>query len=676
MERWEDDDSKKSLAQISRHHARSIVPALVEIGQRTASQASFTPFLEHLECLLLPKSPDRQTQATVQLRRSEIDITRSNTEFIALSYTWAASPGEEEASGRYRIEDRKKLGPPIKSKTRDCVFGRVIKYGHSFGVKLLWIDRHCITQDDERECKETKCPHASCVHHRSGMQVMDLVYKYSSHPVALLGRPIESESDIRCLGKLIQGRMNRLKEISVEELWHVLNMLSNIIHDAWWQRAWTFQENFLAGKEMYLLISHPHNLERLKRSYCPSVFGQVDGELRISSTAFSIQVTRFCQALPPRLSPRISAQEKDNMDQIIKCLTDTAGRYSILLKTSDSMTPIIVGNVENRGVTDCWDRLPIVANCSRYKTRLDEEQLKKIGHSLSLSMLAMCLLNGEVPDNAKRRNWGDMTVLESLKSAFLNIRGPSVHQNLSFNRGCRLTRVALRREGIHTKGHLWKLGRIIDNQSMAWVEDAAGCLELDERQRLVWLADTVRSYDDYPLSDEISKFLGRDAWIRQQGSRHQPTFTNSYQKLMSQELAEAIAQGKKLRLGRIYDPLVEWASSPYMAVFIWDPQTQPDGDDEMDIDSPDTTIFSYRVGSESPEFVFTSFKEDEGHIVNDASTKDLDRHVSFEVEMENGAGHEAVPKLRIKRWISGLCFFRKRRLVDVIFPWPTDLVEI
>ncbi|KAK3349637.1 hypothetical protein B0T25DRAFT_247247 [Lasiosphaeria hispida] len=693
MERWQDDDSKLSLDEISRHHAKSIVQAILEIGQQTASQTSFTPFLERLECLLLPDSVDRQSQAVIGLPRKSIDITeiRRKPKFIALSYTWDASPDEEDASGRYHIEDREQPGQFRASETRDCVFERVIKYGRSAGVnvKLLWIDRHCITQDAERNgCKETSCSDDRCIHNRSGMQVMDLVYKHSSHPVALLGRPVESASDIDRLAELLKGNITRLNNneeprlsISADEIWPVLSMLSNIIHDVWWQRAWPFQENFLAGGKMILLIKHARKLEGHKRLHSPSIFGQVDGELCISSAKFSVKITQFCTALRGYLNhdenrlSNFSAEEKEELEKTITCLIKTAGRYSVLLDPSRSMMPAIVHDVEKRGIANCWDKLPIVANCCQYMTRLDQEQLKENGHSLSLSMLAMCLLNGEVPDNARRGNLSGLTVSEYLRRGFLhNFQGPSVYEYLSFNKGCRLHRVTLRREGVQTKGHLWKLREIIDTSEisperrMAWVKHPAG--------GLAWLRDTLRFEGHLPLAEEISKFLKResDSRISRQGSRQHSTFASNHQHVIGQELAEAISQGKRLRLGCIYGPLDK--GTPSMAVFIWDPEPRAevnyssDGDEEMTgVDSTDTT--SHGCDGRSPTFVFTSFKEDEGRIVDDAAIKDLDRHVSLEVEVED---NEAVPQLRIKRWIWGLCFFRKCLLIDVIFPWPSDLV--
>jgi len=58
---------------------------------------------------------------------------------------------------------------------------------------------------------------------------------------------------------------------------------------------------------------------------------------------------------------------------------------------------------------------------------------------------------------------------------------------------------------------------------------------------------------------------------------------------------------------------------------------------------------------------------------------DLDRHVSFEVDMEGleiDDRNRMIPNLRIRRWLPGLCFFRGMSRQDVVFPWPRELEEI
>jgi hypothetical protein len=187
-----------------------------------------------------------------------------------------------------------------------------------------------------------------------------------------------------------------------------LEILHRITKDDWWHRGWIFQENYKGGTRMKLLIKHPENLEGLKRSYrnmrspySRSIFGNVDGELCIHSVDFVEEATRLCLACRKSTvrhhipsNPGIRNREKV-MEQILQ----TAGKYRLVLKPSEPMTPRIVADIEKREMKERWDRLAITANCCQYSTRLNVRQLMQDNASLSLAMLALCLLNGEVLHN-------------------------------------------------------------------------------------------------------------------------------------------------------------------------------------------------------------------------------------------------------------------------------------
>jgi hypothetical protein len=78
-----------------------------------------------------------------------------------------------------------------------------------------------------------------------------------------------------------------------------------------------------------------------------------------------------------------------------------------------------------------------------------------------------------------------------------------------------------------------------------------------------------------------------------------------------------------------------------------------------------------------PRFVFTASRPkkpgSDRHGANDTN-----RHVSLEVEFASSVGrtNSAVPRLYIKRWLLGLCFFKDCPMMDVIFPWPSTLMAI
>ncbi|CAM1507982.1 Fc.00g048300.m01.CDS01 [Cosmosporella sp. VM-42] len=138
---------------------------------------------------------------------------------------------------------------------------------------------------------------------------------------------------------------------------------------------------------MRLLIPHKSFLEEQKRSYGIGTYDKIYGELCINSVAFSYEATRLCLAFQPRTKKEIDA---------IRHILTTAGRYTVLLEEHESMTPTIISAIENREVKKPWDRLTIAANCCQYSIRLDVQKLHQQHHSLSLSILTMCLLNGEI----------------------------------------------------------------------------------------------------------------------------------------------------------------------------------------------------------------------------------------------------------------------------------------
>ncbi|RYP78264.1 hypothetical protein DL771_000741 [Monosporascus sp. 5C6A] len=553
--------------------------------------------------------------------------------YVALSYTWEPSEDEDRTSGWYRVEDRSQ-SRCFESPVRNCVFERVTKYMRHEEVDLLWIDRHSIPQGEP------------CDRKSAGLQSMDWVYKQSAHPLALLGRPIGSRYELQLLYEILKGRFvvgryeaghshHQLSEnASRRRARDALLLLHEITSDLWWRRAWTFQENYKGGRAMTLLISHWPPWDGQKRRY--RIFGDIPGELCINSVQFSDQATRLCQAFQ-----RAESQTPEEK-RAIKAITTRAGRYAVLLNKSESMAPAIIADVERRGVSNPWDRLAIVANCCSYPVRLHIQQLREEGHSLSLSMLAMCLLNGQILHNGRpsQRPVSGMTVSEFLKAqSFDGLSSPRYEPSLTFNKGCRFVDVKLTETGVLTSGHLWELGPTIPTAQFGShlppVGNVPGALGPQEQQLLTQL---WRKLDSHCETRTLASHRENEPF----------GFSENYMLMMAAEVASAIREGKVLRRGRLE------GQDQYSAIFVW-------GDDS----------------SEGPAFVFTSSQprnpDSRGHDANDT-----DRHVSLEVELgpmarQTGNG---LPHLYVKRWVHGLCFFVGCPREEVIFPWPPDLKSI
>ncbi|KAH8586817.1 hypothetical protein B0O99DRAFT_678522 [Bisporella sp. PMI_857] len=261
------------------------------------------------------------------------------------------------------------------------------------------------------------------------------------------------------------------------------------------------------------------------------------------------------------------------------------------------MSPTVIADIEKRSLRDPWDRLAIAANCCQYQIRLSTGRLLQKAQSRSLSMLTMCLLNGEILHNsATYRAVSWMTISRYLKAQLFNeFYAPKDKRSLTFNKGCRFIDVELRAGGIVTKGHLWKLGRIIRTATFPHSVDNGG-----------------------------EKFWGL-------------TFPKRYLRTMIVELVTAMDEGKILRLGSIMGPME--ALTPYTAIFIWEGDDHEVGEIEGSWDEKSEDMRSQDNASDKsdrrqtalPAFVFTAScpkKTSSGQY----DINDLDRHVSLEVE--------------------------------------------
>ncbi|KAK3386499.1 hypothetical protein B0H63DRAFT_430296 [Podospora didyma] len=664
-------DRRDSLFGIARQQGQPVVSLLVDIENKAGTAEKRTlGFVQNLECLRLPQCSRGDTKATagrVKVFRENIDATR-DFQFLALSYTWQPSVHECKEKGSYHVQERdsEEFKP---SKVRNCALDRIFHYMRAINIHHLWIDQHSIVQETGG-CDDPICVHPACIQRREGFTVMDLVYKLSNHPVGLLARPIKSAWELKLLSNLLQGNLTMGGESNVRlspkldprEIWMVVDLLRRITSDDWWCRGWIFQENYKAGTDMRLLIKHPEKLESLKRSW-HQVFGDVDGELCILSVQLFEKATHLCLASLRRIDehqgtlPRWMRKRKRVLHKILH----RAGRYKYLLTRSQPMTPRIVADIDKKSITKPWDMLAIVANSCGYAVRFNAEKLRRSEASLSLSILAQCLLNGEVLHNGGPPISGaaDLTVPEYLERAlFSGFYRNTPKYNLTLNKSCRFIDARFSESGIHTHGHIWKLGKVINTRDWPvqgeWVDVPHGKLDLIQRRRLAYLAEWLREEGHRNLAVRICDYLGRDTSLAGV-SEGQMSFTERYMRAMAVEIADAIARGDPLALGCLWDTSGSWRYSSYMAVFVW-------GD---------------RDGYAGEVFAFTASRPEDASS-DEFDLNDLDRHVSFEVAVEGKTQGQnwLVPTLKIRRWLPGMCFFIRVPREEVVFPWPSDLKGI
>ncbi|PNP76685.1 hypothetical protein FNYG_10104 [Fusarium nygamai] len=634
------NDLKEPLLEIKARHAHpSISTQLVRIQSANVPQQKSLEFLENLKCLYFEDRDHSKRSALPTLSLDAIDAF-TQRKYVALSYTWKSSPEEVGVPhGGYLVEDLRS-GNPEPSSVRDTVFSRIGRYMDHVNCKYLWIDKHCILQEEGEE-KET------------GMQAMDRVYSLSKHPAALLSLTIDTSDQLQLLAEILSGAF-AVKQSSgyvlssAERAMDALRLLHSITSDLWFTRGWTYQENYRANMKMTLLIAHPATLNHVKAAH---LFGALDGELLISSASLYEQATKLCLAFSNHKPP----------PPWLATVRSRAKRYTILLADDEdsapvSMSPSIIADIMSRNLEREWDRVVIIANCCQYTHRLNSTQLQSDKHSLSLSILALVLMNGEILSNHPRNKLEaeTMTITEFLhKHFFYGLDCPWENAKLTFNKGCRFANVVLTEEGVQTKGYIWRLDDEITTAGFYRYIQPRGKKRYRQpaKRPLEWLAEEL-AYEYPILSDRLDEILD----LEEHSSAAEEWLLS-----MVDKVEEAIVQGRPLCTATLLGP------GPLgVAVFI----QLEDSDDESS-----GTGSEMSLDLDEHCYVFTSFQRaqtDRGGF----DLNDLDKHVSLEVDYDPGNGDVLVPRLYTKRWIHGLCFHHGCRKQPVVFPWPSSLSSL
>jgi hypothetical protein len=593
-------------------------------------------FVRHLECLrLIDDGP------IITFKEAQINVFRENCQCAIASWSWKPSIDDNEVArgGICLIEED--FFNIRRSEVRYSIWKRAAAYMRHTGVDYLWIDAECITQED---CEEKE----------KAMREMDLLYRYGSHPFGLLTRSVETETELHLLAQILQGELAcqsgsrrefpLKKGLAIASAREAIWLLNEITSDIWWTRAWIYQENYHGGKLMRLLMPHNIALESSKAEY-GDLFGDLKGELVILSFQFSEALTEICSAFIAW------SAEDDPQQEVAHRILSRAGRYAKFLEERHSMSPRVIADVVSREVTKYPDRLPIIANCCSYSTRLDNNMLARKGCSTSLAILVSFLLNGEIfyfePDGRPGDisvPASDLTVVEFIQRyAFDRFSPPFPGHELSFNKSCRFSTVNLEGGGVHTSGHLWKLRR--PPITIPWDQPE----DQDPAKTLWRLHEYIQgdSGGENPLSRQLKKFLGKT-----RGAKWPESPSDEYRCTMALKLADALHEGAKLRLGYACGSLMNHGWSDPMAIFI----------------CPDEIMRE----SHGSVFVFTSYA-DMTMAEGTAYTSGVRKHVSLQVDVQQNG--YLPPKLFARAWMHGLDL-PQVATTSVVFPLPRILGEL
>lgn len=675
------DDKDERLQVLANSHGKSIIQLLLDLQKLKTDRGKQLAVIKNLTCFKIKKN--RYSNPRFTLHETEVDAydDRHCSSYVAASYVWKIPGQEEVVSDQFQVTNR--YGNCRHSKVRDQVLHRLRRYMATLEVWNLWIDHFSIPQD---QCEDYhNCDHKRCSQKRIHLEAMDLVYRHSNHPVALLELRISRAEDIQLLAEILDGELvygraaPRCTDYTRAK--KALALVSRITEDIWWRRAWISQERYRAGVGLTLLIGHTVNLESFKKHYECFGFGSryVYLELCVESVRFSREATRLCLAL----------QATRNLGEAITIggILSAAGKYSLLIEDNYSMSPQILADIASRDIEDPRDRLAIAANCLQYPIRFNEGDLERGGHSLSLSTLAMFLLNGELLHNGLcYPDTTDLTVYEFLQQwSFDDFCAPGIKYRLTFNKGCRLPDPKLTEIGIQTKGHLWELGEVISTKRLKYYRpprrwERRGVLGPYRRRRLLQLWQRLKR--DYPeLAEMLDEFLYRDAQIaiKKMNSIHgedpegeeeaQEKFTRRYMRSMAGELVDAIETGTPLRVANIVEAQ---GTLPASAIFVWN--TEEHSDYEKDWWYEEDTETDEASGTEENLYIFTATRP-RAHVSEYYDPNDINRHVSLRVTCPYGKDPygSVIPRLYIDSWILGLFFFYGSGTRPVVFPWPSEL---
>jgi hypothetical protein len=249
---------------------KSLVEAMLQVRNDYAMDDDrSTAWFDRLRCLSVrPRTRGKILDLTV------IDPDNSDPlDFVAVSYSFeSAYKFLETPPVDVVVHDPE--GPIRQFETRKSVLQRVLSYTEYRGTPFFWIDRECIDQGNEAELQ-------------AAMDSMDLVYQRSHYPVALLEITFGS-SEVDLMDLLMSGL-----DVEGRDVESMVDMLRLVQYDRWWERAWTFQEEYLAGRDMDLLIPHTSKLG----DHRETPLTEIEGEVCVPATEFRERATGFLMEL-------------------------------------------------------------------------------------------------------------------------------------------------------------------------------------------------------------------------------------------------------------------------------------------------------------------------------------------------------------------------------------------
>lgn len=649
------DDTTCSLSTLRARAGKPMRDVILEIHeQQWKPNDKSIGFLKNLKCFLPTTTASGGRPLHHGKGRPVETLLRPCSQvknYVALSYPWNPSYSESTDMGGYRLPEGT---VPVRNIVLDRTI-RFIRYKQGRrGMIPFWIDQLSIDQKNTPEREKA-------------MQSMDLVYKGCEFAVGYLWAEVTTQLQMDRLSSLLgghiveekaEGQWPTLKEgVDAQTSDDILDLLGQITDDQWWSRAWIFQEDYIAGQKMWLLIRHA---QELTKPCTGNALGSLSGELVVKSAQFRKYATLFCLAL----------QEQDRRPFVVntcKKVLWRAGKYNLLHKYGhggqSTMTIRVLKDLNQRNISVPSDLLTISANVCGYDVRILAAN-NTLKTSLSLGILTLCMSNGEIISNDDGETALYANIFDFLEDRTMSISAPLPDGELTFIKHSRFSVSHLSITGIHTEGVLWKLSDPIHpkylRQSSLFTHEKPSQRDiyrngLDDYQRSR-LFDLVRvlyrrNERRYKrLANDLERYLAvhdrsvkRDDWP--------PRFTMDE---MAAYLVDAMDAGKYLQVARIVS-----------------------GSSGADHDTSYRAVFARdrnEIQRTGPTYIFTSWARTNEMIQDEVKCHTLAKYVSMEVSLDRKVKGQ-VQGLTSKRWTNGLCFFWGEIKTPFVFAWPKFLCE-
>ncbi|KAI4217658.1 MAG: hypothetical protein LQ351_000254 [Letrouitia transgressa] len=262
---------------------------------------------------------------------------------------------------------------------------RSITYAKAHGVHAVWIDQECIDQSDTRD-KE------------AAIQEMDIVYQDSDHPIAVLEYCFQTQTEIDVFTSICDIAYFTFDPSQIDIL---ENVLSALVDDEWFARAWTLQESVSAGVSMTLLLGCP-GLQKSPH------FGPTPDDVEISIWDFQNAMVWTRGLIEESLTAGIwpdteSAINASNYADILWNYLPTILPHdsSDRLRRNPSHRQVCnaaqgMAFLKYRGISLFPDELAILANLCNYDYRINTKVLEPAGSSFSICALTLAIVNGDM----------------------------------------------------------------------------------------------------------------------------------------------------------------------------------------------------------------------------------------------------------------------------------------